>query len=595
MPEIPSHIAELLEAAKQKEEQERQLKAEEAEQSRQNKVDKKVEKIYKDREQQIAKQEEIEEEERKERENAETRNKLKAQLADLDLAKQQSEEKLDDPDLSEDVKGLHRKILEQVSASQQDINDEIVRLASETSNVRQENLEFINQSSKEAAEVLSYKKNEFGKIAEYVEESRKLIAEAKETAEHVNLNEIVHQLYNRIVSGRSDTYGADRDIFVDLTQQSYHNINIPAELLNNPYGVKMIRDKIFEQFSRKKESYESYEKSDDPNRDVDPTTTSMRNMLSNGMRRSLKIKFREKKTTGYGFNDKEIEVWSGFSMRVGEKKEWLASEPSGMRFIPRMDYRLTDSFTEKQKAKIQEAVDNPDVPLNTLKEEFDYTFDEDALGKIMEDAKAENVEFDKAKAEEKRLESIKRIEQHIQRQQEKLEKAIGRQALSERANEYRKIRQLKDSLRNYNIDLNQTLGYEKTAQAELQKVLADTNFLGLVRDKASKRRLEEKILQYKNDEAKYRAKIAEIPADIAEQLSEKEKEIIEMIIDFDAYRYVLDEEGAKRARENPDQYISDYLYYQKTTDEEDKRNIPELRQSIHEAERDLDKLRQQAE
>lgn len=482
MPEQESPIEQLLAQARQKDAAVKQERTDRAETARQATVTSQVDKLYADREDQMRFQEEIKEKDAEARRQWDLSQSYTAELQKLSATRKEADEKLADQTISEDAKSIYRQVLDQVNVRETELNQKI-KDADDANGTAwksiRENQGSINATTREAAELMGYGKNspkvdrkaefipdkDFEQIAEYVQKMRELKARAKEGEKQIKVDQLAETVWKQIQSYASRrTRSTGSEGYVHEVDSDSLRLNSPEFLLDNPMLIKTIREKVFEKVKALEAPAEA--------EDWRGKTTDL---MQKAMQSEVFIQTKDIPAKGV---IQKVRVWAGGHFNP------LTSYSSESERLPFLDEQ---GLTDEQKAKISQAVENPNIPIQELKMDLGFKYDPETVARIQEDALKENAEVDRQR-ELKRLEQkIDELAAEISRIEDLIKDTQAHIVVFEKNFQYSKLENQSTNQGNEVHSLKTELERNQRDIENLPKGL-----FGQIKDKAKLRSLEER-------------------------------------------------------------------------------------------------------
>jgi len=472
-------IEQLLAQAREKEASVQRDREQKAVGAKQAIVTTQVEKLYSDWEDQVRRQAEIAKNYELHLKVEEKRQGHRAELIKLAQMKKEANERIADENMLEDVKDIYRQVIAQSEAKEAELNAIIKQAYDEDrhlSNQSDEHRRAINASTKEAAELMGYGKNsseidhkaefipdkDFEQIADYVQNMRELKARAKEGEQKIDVDKLAESIWKQIQSNANKrTRSSGMEGYVhDLDS---NRVGKSEALLDNPLLVTKIREKVFEKVKTLEEP---------------AAAENWRGKTTDLFQKAMQTEvFIEVKDAKGGL--KKIQVWAGGHFNPTTS---YSSDSEQLPYFPGVE------VTDDQKAKINQAIENPNIPLQELKTDLGIKYEPETVARIQVDAQKENEEVDR-KRELKKLEGkieglardIKNLEESMARSQQSL-------IILEKNFQYSKTETESTQQGNEVHSLKQELERAKREIANLPK-----GIFGGVKDKEKQRSLSQRI------------------------------------------------------------------------------------------------------
>ncbi len=472
--------------------QEREQKAEDA---RQTTVSEQVDKIYNDREEQSVIQTGLVKFSEQNQEHWKQINEQEQKLAKVQQGKQEAGQQLADENVTEEVKDVYKQVLDQATAEEQEAKAKIAEVTKEDQDLwakKREDETRIETTTKEAKELMGYERNDFPNVAEYVQAMRKLKAEAKETLDRENFDSVVEHIWKEIQAGwnktgrRNGSQGYVHEI--DLDRWNMGHKKAFEILLQNPLLVTAIREKIF------------------ANVKVLEPQAELENWSRDGKATLAIQKAFQSDVSLVTVNDRgekvKAQIWAGG--HFNPLTSWGVSEE-------RLPYLNTEPLTDDQKTKIEEAVNNPNIPIQELKMNLGFKVEPETNERIHEAALKENREVDRQKKLEKLSNQIDQLGKDIEELAVKIEKNQAKLERYEKVLEYWGFKQKLDTATNYKNSAESVFTESKQRLENLPRGL-----FGGVKNKDEQNRLQKRIAEVEPEIPKYAQQITDLTPKVKE-------------------------------------------------------------------------------
>lgn len=572
-----------------------------------------VEKISADREEQIALHEQNENHATKVEEAKQKITALEAEWIKLSNQKKEVSEALNDPNLSEDLRTVYEQIIVEADKETEKIQNQVAEhTAFQNKDVVKENNERINLTGQEAAEVLGLDERT-RVLRDYFEQQREFLHQPEEFALQLEVTaeeeiiDITKSLREKYKSASDSKSSQPRDF---VPWQSYFNVNkshwgASSDVIKK--AIKINDEKRDVNFWRSSEDRQKLE-----NKLLDKQKKFEQDVFRNPLlfealnkKRHEKIDALLEKIKNNVGNNRDYSLPNLNEAQLEEfRKNFeklyisLPNSNTGIQMdegLPLTETEIIAQLSPEDKEKIQSAVADSNKSFQDLAIELGLSYNENVRDSIHDEALLENAKLDK---ETKLTYLNKRLEEKT----EELEEIRKNKEVSAQAEIYLPLRDQMNNRRNLERDIESAATTRNGYQTKLDQIIADKNWLFMVKDSDGKRNNEQWIAEQNAKIEKYenKIKLPENGGDLStEELNQKfsaeEQKLVDMLLEHypNPYFSLSKEQISKKTIENfkdKDEFIYEYTRRRQEINDRDRSAEPRLKTEVEDLESKIKEL-----
>jgi hypothetical protein len=436
--EKQTKIAELLSLARQKEEEAIKKKELEAKGIAEATVAGQVEKIYADRESQVTRNEDNNQLKEVLEAEGHLITAYKQELAEIPQQRQEVNSKLTDKETPEEAKAIYEQILRELENEETRLNAELAHsqgTSESSAEAIRSNNEFINNTTKEAAEILGYGENSVLEVLKYIKQQRAFAEEYKDFLKSDNYAYRPKDKYDdsaQDVARVADYYlrkiieeqaqeRSDKGGYVIETENWGRDLNM---MVRNPHMHKDFAKALETYFQRLKDPEYAFQRelgmSYKPVSEMFPREKEEYEQKKAALSDEQKARAQQQYEKNLALYNSEIRYDLTYKSQGDEpskfKTIWDKGRPAKLAdALP----PAVQQLDQAERREVERAIENPGMDLDQLKMKLSNR--NEVLAKIQQDALDENAQYEEGKrleqepeaAEKAEQERVKKIQQEI--------------------------------------------------------------------------------------------------------------------------------------------------------------------------------------